>query len=91
MSDLTQEEYIKNRGMTCPVCRHGNIELQHSDYDGSDFVETVMCIECGSEWMDVLKLSEYILTSRKGVPIHEAESAQVLPEVQPPRPEEEGN
>lgn len=66
MSDLTQEEYIEGGGMSCPVCREGNTELVDSDYDGHDVVETIECLECRSQWMDVLVLSKYILTSRKG-------------------------
>jgi len=52
---MSQERYIRNRGLKCPFC--GGRSLEAGKFDG--FFQRVRCDDCGNEWDDVFKLIGY--------------------------------
>lgn len=50
------EEYLNNKGNSCPICE-GLIEAYDSrDYQGATMTQDVSCHNCGATWKDVYQL-----------------------------------
>jgi hypothetical protein len=57
---LSDAEYIKSGGNTCPNCRRkGTLEGGNVEVSGTEAYQTVICIDCGAKFEDVFKLIGY--------------------------------
>jgi len=58
MSNPTsQAEYIKEE--LCPVCGHNDVSGESVEISNGQATQNVDCLECGSYWTDVYKLTKY--------------------------------
>ena len=60
-AELSQEDYIAQKGRICPACRteDGNTEGGSIDIEGTLGFQEVICLECEARWNDVYKLVGY--------------------------------
>jgi len=56
---MTSNQYVKDGGGRCPVCKSKNIISDCFDMDGSQVWSRVDCNDCGANWKDVYKLTGY--------------------------------
>jgi hypothetical protein len=58
---LTNRQYAKSGGQTCPFCRGRNVEavggIMPDDRDGATL--DVECKDCGRSWRDIYKLAAF--------------------------------
>jgi DNA-directed RNA polymerase subunit M/transcription elongation factor TFIIS len=57
---MTQEEYLENRGVYCPVCESTDLVFVKAHLRNVDKMEEhITCHECGASWTDVYALEKY--------------------------------
>lgn len=57
---LSNEDYLKADGGTCPNCKSEDLEsIGQMDTHSTEGYLCVKCNSCGSRWTDVWKLSGY--------------------------------
>ena len=43
----------------CPACQSSNIASDSVDMDGSVGTANVQCVDCGSYWVDIVRVTSY--------------------------------
>lgn len=57
---LSQKEYVKGDGMTCPFCHSKMIEGDGSiNFEGDIVSQNIYCLDCHKTWQDLYKLVGY--------------------------------
>ncbi|MDP8218653.1 MAG: hypothetical protein P9M03_08005 [Candidatus Theseobacter exili] len=56
---MTSEEYVKDGGCACPVCKSENIMGESLEADGANVWNTITCEDCGATWLDIYTLTSY--------------------------------
>jgi transposase-like protein len=49
---MTDEEYVKLRGVRCPFCKSDQIEGEHIEVDAGGAFQDVSCLGCDRTWTD---------------------------------------
>lgn len=57
---LTNEEYVKFKGIRCPNCRDNKVQATNYDKSGAEILlQDCQCSTCGATWVDVYTLTGY--------------------------------
>ena len=56
---ISNEEYLKESVLICPVCKSMNISADNIEVDGMQAWSNCCCKDCGSEWSDEYSLVRY--------------------------------
>ncbi len=56
---MTDKQYVRSKGMKCPVCRCEDVVGEETDMGSGDAQQEVSCSSCGSSWYDMYKLTGY--------------------------------
>lgn len=59
MNNMTDEEYVANRGCKCPVCGSTEISGGPVTVDAGSALQEIVCDACHAAWNDVYKLIGY--------------------------------
>ena len=51
-----KNEYIKNKGIKCPICGSKHLEGGHIEVDAGGAWQEIGCNACNAEWNDIYKL-----------------------------------
>jgi len=57
---MTQEQYVKSNGVTCPFCDSQNITGSELNWKNKYLYQDVTCNACYNEWIDEYKLVGYL-------------------------------
>jgi hypothetical protein len=66
MQVKTSTEYVADSGAHCPVCGSENLEGQALEITRDGASHDIMCLACGSSWVDLYTLSRYDYLSING-------------------------
>jgi transcription elongation factor Elf1 len=58
---MTVTQYINAGGTRCPRCHSTNVSGASVDVDAGEATQEMGCDDCGAAWLDVYKLTDYIL------------------------------
>lgn len=61
---MSQDDYIKNKGVACPFCSSQKVEAGPCNADGNVVTSEVTCHACGAEWTDQYYLAGFTLPGR---------------------------
>lgn len=56
MTPEQKTTYLEKQGQCCPYCESDNIMGDIPEMDGTQGWQPVYCLDCGEEWIDLLKL-----------------------------------
>ena len=64
MPKLSEEEYLRELGQVCPMCKSLDIQSNGAIETDSDYGwQRIECRACDAEWSDVYKLVGYDLSN----------------------------
>jgi len=56
---MTDRQYLKQSAAVCPVCQSTQIASETVDADGASGSANVTCTTCGSQWVDIWRVTGY--------------------------------
>lgn len=56
---MSQEEYVKKRGLQCPNCASDQLEGDSVEIDAGIAWQKVSCLDCDSSWTDCYDLTGF--------------------------------
>ena len=59
--NMTQEEYVNERGYYCPACKGVQFEGHEIEIGSGTANQEVTCLDCDATWIDHYTLSGYTL------------------------------
>ena len=59
--NMTNDEYVKTRGLLCPVCKSNDNTVNDCEYYGGKHFEYMECYSCGKTWTAEYNLVGYTL------------------------------
>lgn len=61
---MSQQQYIKSKGVKCPFCGSEDISGEEVNIDGGSASQSVSCMECNASWNDHYHLGGYEIDER---------------------------
>lgn len=63
MPNMTDKQYVKTGGGTCPLCKCNQVTGDDIDFNGATLTQEVSCDKCEGRWLDIYRLTGYDIIS----------------------------